>query len=149
MFSFSSNQFTQNLRLLEAFNNFKWYLLPIDDQKCVMLEIFRLQNGVDLHIGPFQQLNFETLKIVSKPFLKLLKYNMIQLTLSLSSQSYILAKPKSVFDFNVYQRNGIINCIEKKGLQHFLRFSEQNLHILPSDFTPSLNSFYLHIIKLK
>lgn len=66
---------TQNLRLLEAFNNFKWYLLPIDDQKFVLLEIFRLQNGVEITIGPFQQLNFETLKIVCEEFLILSENN--------------------------------------------------------------------------
>lgn len=55
----------QNNRLLEAFYNFKWYLLPIGDQKVLMNELLQMQNGVELRIGPFDQLNFETLNIVS------------------------------------------------------------------------------------
>lgn len=57
-------QTLQNKRLLEAFYNFKWYLLPIQDQRNVKNELLRMQKGIELKIGPFKQLNFETLKFV-------------------------------------------------------------------------------------
>lgn len=50
--------------MAEQFYNFKWYLLPVPVQKDVMRMMVRMQNGVDLTIGPFEQLNFEALKVV-------------------------------------------------------------------------------------
>lgn len=61
-----SIQLAQNERLLDILYDFKWYLLPTNDQKDIMHMINRMQNGVDVTIGPFQKLNFETLKIVRK-----------------------------------------------------------------------------------
>lgn len=55
---------TKRARLLNAFHNFKWYILPTADQMDVMQMINRIQNGTDLTIGPFGQLNYETLNIV-------------------------------------------------------------------------------------
>lgn len=54
----------QNDKLVEILYDFKWYLLPTSDQKNVMHMILRMQNGITLTIGPFQQLNYEALKIV-------------------------------------------------------------------------------------
>lgn len=38
--------------------------MPTNDQKYVLSMIHRMQNGIDLTIGPLEQLNYETLKIV-------------------------------------------------------------------------------------
>lgn len=55
----------QNDNLVDIYYNFKWYLLPNNDQKYIISMIHRMQNGIDLTIGPLEQLNYETLKIVS------------------------------------------------------------------------------------
>ncbi|XP_031616517.1 odorant receptor 67d-like [Contarinia nasturtii] len=52
----------RNDRLVTAIYDFKWYLLPKDDQKDVLHMLLRLQNEVSFTIGPFEELNFETLK---------------------------------------------------------------------------------------
>ncbi|XP_031627370.1 odorant receptor 67d-like [Contarinia nasturtii] len=56
----------RNDRLVRALYDFKWYLLPIEDQKDVRHMILRLQNEVSFTMGPFEELNFETLKILSR-----------------------------------------------------------------------------------
>lgn len=63
---FISNSFVQNDKLVKVLYEFKWYLLPTSDQKNVMHMILRMQNGIKLTIGPFQELNYEALKIVRK-----------------------------------------------------------------------------------
>lgn len=40
--------------------------MHVDDQKYILNMIHRMQNGMDLTIGPLEQLNYETLKIVKK-----------------------------------------------------------------------------------
>lgn len=61
-----SNSHKQSQRISEALYDFKWYLLPAHDQKAVMLMLSNMQNGYCISIGPFEKLNFETLKIVRK-----------------------------------------------------------------------------------
>ncbi|XP_031636572.1 uncharacterized protein LOC116349321 [Contarinia nasturtii] len=56
----------RNDRLVTAIYDFKWYLLSKDDQKDVLHMLLRLQNEVPLTIGPFEELNFETLKNLSQ-----------------------------------------------------------------------------------
>lgn len=65
---FISNSFVQNDKLVRVLYEFKWYLLPTSDQKNVMHMILRMQNGIKLTIGPFQELNYKALKIVRKCF---------------------------------------------------------------------------------
>lgn len=53
----------------------KWYLLPIRYQRNICQMINRMQNGTTFTIGPFQVLNYETLKIVSGKWTRnLIKY---------------------------------------------------------------------------
>ncbi|XP_055307819.1 odorant receptor 63a-like [Sitodiplosis mosellana] len=64
----------RNDRLLKAFYNSKWYLLPKKDQKHILLMILRMENGVRVTIGPFQSLNYETLKILSQKIYSFLMF---------------------------------------------------------------------------
>ncbi|XP_031635731.1 uncharacterized protein LOC116348758 [Contarinia nasturtii] len=59
----------RNDRLLRALYDFKWYLLPKEDQKDVRHMLRLLQNEVSFTMGPFKELNFETLKNLSQKVL--------------------------------------------------------------------------------
>lgn len=56
--------------MLRALYEFKWYLLPKNDQKDVMFMIQRMQTQTTYSIGPFDELNFVALKVVSFLFRK-------------------------------------------------------------------------------
>lgn len=58
--------FFQNDVIHDAlYMDLKWYLLPAKYQREVCFMIKRMQNGIVFTIGPFQTLNYETLKTVS------------------------------------------------------------------------------------
>ncbi|XP_055299431.1 uncharacterized protein LOC129567007 [Sitodiplosis mosellana] len=59
------NVIDRNERILRALYDFKWYLLPIDDQKDLMHMMIRFQNEATFTIGPFEELNYETIKLAS------------------------------------------------------------------------------------
>nr|AOT85629.1 odorant receptor 112 [Mayetiola destructor] len=48
------------------YSDLKWYLLPPKYQRDVCFMMKRMQNGATLTIGPFQTLNFETLRILTQ-----------------------------------------------------------------------------------
>ncbi|XP_055309261.1 uncharacterized protein LOC129573089 [Sitodiplosis mosellana] len=64
----------RNQRLQKAFYDFKWYLLAKEDQRDLMQILLRMQNGVRVTIGPFEPLNYETLKTLTQRMYSFLMY---------------------------------------------------------------------------
>lgn len=98
----------QNDRLLRALQDFKWYLLPKEKQKDVLHMMLRLQNGVSLTIGPFQQLDFVTLKTVSILFS--LFWKKIIVIRFIFMWFWIPVNSKSIFVLYVFDQLWNLNC---------------------------------------
>lgn len=60
-------------RLQVAIYSFKWYLLPVHEQKLVRDVLMRIRNIRVLSIGPFADLDFETASIVSSYLIAILR----------------------------------------------------------------------------
>lgn len=58
----------QNNSILNAINQFPFYLLPLKQQKMFKLLLNRTQNGVTFQMGPFSELNYEATTKVRKAF---------------------------------------------------------------------------------
>lgn len=46
--------------ILDAFDEFSFYLLPLKKQQMLGLILSYVQNGPKCHMGPFVELNYET-----------------------------------------------------------------------------------------
>lgn len=53
-------KFQKNRKVVEAFDDVPWYILPLERQKDIAHIINRAQNGAVLTIGPLAALDYET-----------------------------------------------------------------------------------------
>lgn len=61
-----------------------------------------MQNGIDLTIGPLEQLNYETLKIVSEIVLSIFEFH-IEILLNLTN--FELQLTQKVYSFTMFLHN--------------------------------------------